>query len=209
MNADAVLQHIDETRRTHGLLTIEETLALTALGNVVFDPFSTLIARTAEIGRDNILHPNVQLLGTAPLHIGDGNTLHAGTRIEAASGPIRIGDHNEIGDGGFSARTLAPGASITIGDDGRYQLNCAVTGMCHLGSGSQIFGPITVDSCNLGAGGSHRESDPDRRGAVLKGAGRARGLTLMRGQVIQGFGLFDVKDVKMQSFYHPKAEPHA
>ena len=209
MSHDAVLDQINETRRAHELLTIEETLALAIRGNVVFDPFSTLIAHTARIGRDNVLHPNVQLLGTSPLVIGDGNTLHAGTRLEALTGPIRIGHGNEIGDGGFSARTLAPGASITIGDDGRYQLNCAVTGMCDLGSGSQIHGPITVDNCHLGAGGSHREPDPDRRGAVLKGSGRARGLTLARGQVIQGFGLFDVKDVKMQSFYHPKAEPHA
>lgn len=206
MTTEAILHQIDEVRRKRGLLTIEEVLALAAHGNVVFDPFSTLIARSVQIGRDNILYPDVQLLGLAPLLIGDGNTLHTGTRIEAVTGPIHIGHRNEIGDGGFSARALADGARITIGDEGRYTLNCAVTGVCDLGSGSQILGPITVDNCRLGAGGSHREPDADLRGAVLKGTGRARKLTLARGQAIQGFGVFDMRDVKMQSLYHPQAE---
>lgn len=206
MTIEAVLKQIDDVRRARGLLTIEETLALSARGNVIFDPYSTLIARGVQIGRDNSLHPNVQLLGLAPLSIGDGNTLYPGTRIEAVTGSIQIGHRNEIGDGGFSARTTMPGACITIGDDGRYTLNCALTGLCDLGSGSQILGPVTVDSCTLGAGCSHLEPNADLRGAVLKGTGRARGLTLSRGQVIQGFGLFDKRHLKMQSFYHPKAE---
>ena len=206
MTSAAILLQIDAIRRARGLLTIEETLALSAHGTVILDPFSILIARSVAIGRDNILHPNVQLVGVAALSVGDGNIFHMGTRVEAVTGPIRIGHRNEIGDGGFSARTTSPGARITIGDDGRYHLNCAVTGVCNLGSGSQILGPITVDSCVLGAGGSHRESNADLRGAVLKGTGRARGLSLARGQVIQGFGVFDIRDVKMQSYYHPKAD---
>lgn len=142
MTSDAILKKINDIRHTRGLLTIEETLALAADGNLVLDPFSVLIARTVEIGRDNILHPNVQLIGPAPLSLGNGNTVHMGTRIEAVAGPIRIGHRNEIGDGGFSARTLVPGTHIAIGDEGRYTLNCAITcstGRCDLGSGSQIW----------------------------------------------------------------------
>ena len=47
------------------------------------------------------------------------------------------------------------------------------------------------------------EPDPDRRGAVLKGLGQARHLTLARGRVIQAFGIFDLADSRPQSFFHP------
>ena len=207
MNSQSILDAMDEVRRARGLLTLAEVCALGARGNVVLDPFSLLVSRGVEIGQGNVFQPGVQLLRLekALLRIADGNTFHTNTRLEASTGDILIGSHNEIGDGGFSARTTAPGARILIGDHGRYTLNCAVTGQSTLGSGSQIHGPITVDSCALGAGGSHRTPDPDTRGAVLKGTGRARGFTLAQGQVIQGFGLFDMADVKMQSHFHPRS----
>jgi bifunctional N-acetylglucosamine-1-phosphate-uridyltransferase/glucosamine-1-phosphate-acetyltransferase GlmU-like protein len=208
MRAADLIEAIDRSRRDRGLLDVSELLALAALGTVVLDPLSTLITRGVLIGRDNIIEPNVLLL-SAPggtLTIGDGNRFHPGTRIEAAGGNIRIGSRNAFGPGGFTASSNAE-SEISIGDDGRYTLNCAVTGNSTLGSGSQILGPIAVDACVLGAGGSHREAAPDTRGAVLKGTGRARGLNLAQGQVIQGFGLFDRADAKMQSHFHPsKAE---
>ena len=52
------------------------------------------------------------------------------------------------------------------------------------------------------AGAAHHDPDPDARGAVLKGFGSARGLTLACGQVILGSGVFDAKDVKPQWFFH-------
>jgi hypothetical protein len=204
MRAADLIEAISASRQAQGLLSISEMLALASTGTVVHDPMSTLIARGAVIGRGHILEPNV-LLFCAPgaaLTIGDGNTFHAGTRIEAAGGGIRIGSRNVFGPGGFTAST-GTDTEITIGDEGRYTLNCAVSGNSTLGSGSQILGPIAVDTCTLAAGGSHRDPESDRRGAVLKGTGRARGLTLGRGQVIQAFGLFELANMKMQSHFHP------
>jgi hypothetical protein len=201
----ALIEIVDRTRLARGFLSVGETLALEARGNTILDPFSTLVARDVRIGRDNLFEPNVQLLchASARLVIGDGNAFHPGTRIEAAAGLVHIGHRNVFGPGGFSAVTLSPDAEITIGDNGRYTLNCAVSGQSGLGSGSQILGPIAVDSCTLGAGGAHDEPDADLRGAVLKGSGRARGLVLRQGQVIQSFGQFDMADVSWQSFFHP------
>jgi acetyltransferase-like isoleucine patch superfamily enzyme len=204
-----VIASMDALRRAEGLLTIEELLALQEFGNSIYDPFSTLISREVHIGIGNVVHPGVQLrcIGKNALFIGDGNTFHSGTRVEARQGPIRIGHRNEFGDGGFSARTDTARSRIQIGDGGRYTLNCAVTGDTDLGCGSQILGPIAVDSCRLAAGDTHAEPNPDLRGAVLKGVGRARGLVLGVGEVIQGFGVFEMTDRKMQSFFHPSKSP--
>jgi NDP-sugar pyrophosphorylase family protein len=204
MSQASIFEALDDMRRRRGLLELAEVMALAERGNVILDPFSTLISRAVEIGRDNRFEPNVQLLCAAStsLRVGDANTFCAATRLDASTGPISVGRGNAFGPGGFMASTTSTGAMIEIGDGGRYTLNCAVSGRCILGSGSQILGPIALDGCCLGAGGTHLEPDPDRRGAVLKGTGRARGLRLEQGQVIQAFGLFDSADVKMQSFFH-------
>jgi hypothetical protein len=207
MHAADLIEAINASRHARGLLDLTEMLALSVTGAVVLDPTSTLIARGVMFGGGILIEPNVQLL-CAPggtLIIGDGNTFHPGTRIDAASGHISIGSRNTFGPGGFTA-TSAAESEIRIGDDGRYTLNCALSGRTTLGSGSQVLGPIAVDACTLGAGGSHREPDPDKRGAVLKGSGRARGLMLAQGQVIQSFGLFDMADVKRQSHFHPPTQ---
>jgi hypothetical protein len=203
MTSTDLLLAIDAMRRAHGLLTVAELVGLRATGTVVLDPFSVMISAQVTVGCRTIIEPNVQLLcrSGGTFVVGDGNTFHAGTRIEAVDGKIRIGSGNTFGPGGFTA--LAATAEIEIGNGGRYTLNCALSGRCSLGSGSQILGPIAVDSCTLGAGGTHAEPDPDKRGAVLKGSGRARGIALGRGQVIQSFDMFDMADVKLQSHFHP------
>jgi hypothetical protein len=72
-----------------------------------------------------------------------------------------------------------------------------------IGDGAQILGPIRCQNCTLGAGGSYRHPVPDERGAVLKGSGMARGVTLAQGLVIQAFGLFGDAAIRQQSFFHP------
>lgn len=203
----AVIAKINEARRSLGLLEIEAVLALAEHGNVVLDPFSTLIATNARIGAENLFYPCVTVLcaASAELTIGDGNTFHSGTWLAAETGPITIGSRNQFGEGGFSAKANRAGARIVIGDDGRYQGGASVFGEATLGSGSQLLGTIAVDSCHLAAGGSFRDPDPDTRGALLKGQGTARNLRLDAGQVIAASGVFRAEDVKPQSFFHPKA----
>ncbi len=174
---------LDRIRAGRGFLSIAETLALADTGNVVFDPFSLLVSRGVRIGSRNVFYPGVTL-------------------VCETGGTIVIGSDNQFGEGGFTARAEG-GSSIEIGDGGRYTLGCSATAPAQLGSGSQILGAIAVQDCLLGAGGTFRDADPDARGAVLKGVGRARGLRLARGQVIQGDGLFNIADMKPQSFYHP------
>ncbi|WP_141103901.1 hypothetical protein [Rhizobium sp. R634] len=157
---------IDDTRRSRGLMTIADTGKLTERGNIIFDPFSVLIAADVKIGRDNIIFPCVSLLcrELGELLIGDNNTFYSNSLVEAVSGPISIGSSNQFGEGGFTAKTNRLGARIVIGDHGRYLSGASVFGEATLGTGSQILGAITVDSCHLEAGQSHKESDPDLRG---------------------------------------------
>jgi len=51
---------------------------------------------------------------------------------------------------------------------------------------------------------TYRDTDPDRRAAVLKGFGLARGITLEAGQVVNGAGNFSKAPVEWQRTYHPK-----
>jgi hypothetical protein len=192
---------LDQIRADQGYLSLAETLALADRRNMVLDPFSLLIGRNVTIGTRNIFYPNVTIAGAVA--IGDGNTFHSGTALFAPGGRITIGSRNQLGEGGFTARADGPGDLIEIGEDGRYLGGVWLSGVVQLGSGSQILGAIAAQNCVLAAGGSFAEPNPDARGAVLKGVGRARGLRLATGQVIQGDGVFDASDVKPQSFYHP------
>ncbi len=196
---------IDDVRRAQGLMTMDALAALVDRGNIVFDPFSVLIAAAARIGSGNVFFPCVSLLcrDEGGLEIGDNNRFFSQTLIEAVSGPIRIGSGNQFGEGGFTAKTNRPGAAITIGDHGRYLNGAAVFGVSHLGSGSQILGAITVDGCTLAPGGSHEHPDPDHRAGLLKGAGAARDLMVPMGQVIAAQGIFSSADLKPQSLFHP------
>lgn len=200
---------IDRQRRALGFLTIAETLALTERGNVVLDPHSILISATARIGGGNRFYPGVTIQAGigAEISIGDGNEFWPGTVIAAKAGAITIGGGNQFGPGGFTASLDRSGGRIEIGSTGRFRDGASVFAGCVLGHGAQILGPIQAQTVILGAGGNHEEPDPDGRGGVLKGSGRARGLTIGRGQVIEGRGHFDAADIKPQSFYHGRGTP--
>ena len=202
----SVSAYLDRVRRDQGLLTIDEVIGLSERANVIYDPYSTLISARAVIGHGNIFFPGVYLFCTegGALEVGDANLFHANTLFEASAGAIRVGSRNQFGEGGFTAKANRAGASIEIGDEGRYLNGAAVFGETVLGSGSQLLGAITVDSCRLEPGGSFREPDPDRRAGLLKGAGVARNITVPAGQVIVGAGTFSASDLQPQSNFHPK-----
>ena len=58
--AGAQFANIDASRRKHGFRCVAETIAL-AETNTIFDPYSTLTARDAEIGSGNVFYPGVVL----------------------------------------------------------------------------------------------------------------------------------------------------
>lgn len=204
-----LLNSIDERRRRGGFLSVAETLALAESDNVVFDPFSTLISRQAVIGARNVIHPNVRLdcREAAELRIGSNNVFCGNTAIEAATGRIAIGSGNHFGEGAVCIKANAPAAEIQIGDGGRYIGVVTIFGKFLLGSGSQVLGSITLQDCSLAEGQPHNHPRPDERGAVLKGAGLARNITLLRGQVINAWGRVRQEDAVLQSTFHPDPAP--
>ena len=211
LDALATLAAIDAGRRSLGFLSIADTLALSALGVRVLDPFSTLVSPGLEIGPEVVLFPNL-ILDLRPggrLRIGAGTRLMPGTQISANGGSIVIGDEVEIGaDGGFSLKAEHRD-SITIGNRARLTGGGILSESCTIGAGAQVLGRIDVRNCRLQAGADHRDPDPDRRGAVLKGAGRARDIDLEQGRVIQAFGVFSKADMRSQSSFHPKPSEQA
>lgn len=122
---------------------------------------------------------------------------------------MKIGNGNEFGPAGITIKANMSDALIAVGDDGRYCDGASIMGKTNLGSGSQVLGNITVQGCTLAAGGTHQEPDPDKRAAVLKGFGLARGITLEVGQVVNGAGKFADAPVEWQHDYHPKPQTAA
>ncbi|MEJ1160894.1 AraC family transcriptional regulator [Prosthecomicrobium sp. N25] len=200
-----LLERIDAQRRRDGLLTVAEIVDRVGATNRVYDPFSLIVSRGVTIGRGNVFHPAVSLMASADaeLTIGDENIFHPLTAMSAESGPLAVGSGNQFGEGGFTARTNRAGASIAIGDGGRYLGGAAVYGASRLGSGSQILGAVTAESVVLEAGGDFRSPDPDERAGLLKGFGPARRLTVPRGRVIAGAGGFSADRLQLQSDFHP------
>ena len=195
----------DAQRKRLGFRTFEELLELTS-NNHILDLFSVLISTGVTVGSGNTFYPNVVLEchDEAHVRIGDANIFTPGCLVVAEAGSVTVGSHNLFGDGGFTARLDQPKAQLVIGDNGRYINGVALSGNNSLGSGSQIIGPIRVQNCTLGEGGSFESENPDERGGVLKGYGLARGLMVGQGRVIAGNGTFRAEDIKLQSFYHPK-----
>jgi len=176
---DPVRAAANTARRALGLLTIEQNAALIERGVFVLDPYSTFIGPDVRFGANVTLWPNTTL-----------------------TGHVTIGDHAEIGaEGGFTLQ--ADNAHIHIGAHTRLLGGGALTLENHIGDGAQILGPIRAQHCTLGAGGSWRDPDPDRRGGVLKGNGVARNLIVPQGYVIQAFGLFADATMRRQSYFHP------
>lgn len=178
--------------------------------NAVLTADSFFVSDTVTIGQNNKFYPNVviECQEGATVTIGDNNIFYPGTFIFASAGEITIGSGNEFGPAGCTIKANTPTAKITIGDRGRYCDGANVMGETDLGGGSQILGTITVQNCQLAAGGSFQDPDPDKRAAVLKGFGLARGLTLKAGQVINGSGNFADAPVELQRAYHPKKPAH-
>lgn len=208
MTSDELLAHIDRLRREHEFLTPSELLALGDRGNIVLDPFSVLVSRKARLGRSNTLEPGVVIACSGgEIEIGDDNTFFVGTRIDASAGRIKIGNGNRLGEGGLTLRVSAVDAQLVVGNNGRYQAGATIQGPADLGSGSQILGHILAQGVVLAAGGSFVEPDPDQRGAVLKGFGVVRRISLAQGRVIDGSAAFSAADAVWQSVNHPPGAP--
>ncbi|WP_329121603.1 hypothetical protein [Streptomyces sp. NBC_01465] len=203
----ALWDEFDRTRSALGFLTPAELLALSGggSGTVVLDPFSVIISRRVTLGPGNLFYPGavVECDADSRCVIGGSNVFHGGTRIAAsAGGSITVGDASGIGEGGAQVKALSADAHIRIGDGVRLANGAEVLGRSLLGSGCQILGPVSARSVTLAEGGTHAEPDPDLRGAVLKGFGRARGIRLGVGEVINGAGDFSASPVERQRVYH-------
>ncbi|PRB03237.1 hypothetical protein CQ047_17490 [Microbacterium sp. MYb72] len=199
-----LLAHMDRIRSTLGYRPVSDLLA--DAENVFIDPFSALVSRQARIGSGNIFYPHVRIdAGAGVLTIGDRNRFFEGTRMDAADdGSIEIGDENEFGPHAVAVLANTPGAAISIGHRIRLRGRIDVLGTTRLEDGSQILGDITAVDVSLAGGDSYADPDPDARGAVLKGRGRAKGITLDIGTVINGDGDLALFPVEAQSVYHPK-----
>jgi len=198
-------------RSQAGFLTVSQLLERFGKTNILLDPFSTLVTENVSLGDGNILHPCVRILSANGYQVllGRHNVILPGTVIEATAGDIRIGDANEIGDGGFSARANRVGSAILIGSNGRYQGNASVFGESTLGDGTQILGHIMVNNCSLEAGADYKSSDPALRGGLLKGYGSAQNIHVPQGQVIAGWGESLANMLLSQTTFHPKEKTEA
>jgi hypothetical protein len=204
--AEEIFAKIDDDRRGHGFRNLAETMEL-AETNTIFDPFSTLIARDADIGSGNLFYPGVVVrLDGGACVIGDKNMFWPSTIIIAArDGRIRIGDGCSFGPGGARVLAYHPGAELRIDDRVRVLNGAEIVDSCHLGIGSQVLGAISARAVDLGGGGDFTEPNPDRRGAVLKGFGLARGTRLSIGEVMNGEGDFTDAEIERQLAYHPRS----
>jgi acetyltransferase-like isoleucine patch superfamily enzyme len=194
-------------RDQYSFLQTSDVIEKHGTGNIFLAPDSVLISSGVTIGQNNVLYPNVVLErhGTAKFNIGSGNIFYPGVYFICSQGSLTIADTNEFMIGGCTVRANVPDAFIEIGSGGRYGGGVNILANASLGSGSQIFGYVTVQNCKLDGGGTFREPEPNRRGAVLKGFGTARNIHLGVGQVINGTGDFSTAPVEEQQAYHPPA----
>ena len=202
-----ILDRLDSVRRAEGYLTVTELLDAVGNENVVYDPFSVLISRNCKIGCGNIIYPCVYLTmtGAGRITIGDNNIFHSNSVVVAESGHVEIGNGNQFGEGGFTAKANRTGAEILIGDKGRYLGGASVFGTSRLGTGSQILGNIMLDGCVLADGEAFTHDDPDHRAGLVKGTGSAKEITVPRGRVAVLNGQFRPDDLQQQSRFHRKS----
>ncbi|WP_405365759.1 hypothetical protein [Kitasatospora sp. NBC_00039] len=207
MGAGSLEERVARMRRERGLLTPGELMDLADQGVVVLDPFSVIVSRRVRLHPGNVLYPGVVI--ECDEHSGcllrRGNVLHGGTLITATGGGvIVIGARSEIGEGG--ARIKAAGTdSIELGDETWLGGGAEVTGSSRIGSGAQVLGQVSARSVVLAAGHPYGYPDPDGRGGVLKGFGRAQGVRVGVGEVVNGKGDFGDAPVERQRAYHPEA----
>lgn len=205
---DRIIDQIDLQRQQSGFLTVTQVLALADQGNRILDPFSVLISQNCKIGTDNLFYPNVTLEADPPSHIqiGDRNVFYQNSHLRASGqGRILIGDDNQLGAQGLMIQANQINTLIELGNQGRYQGGAQILGTCHLGSGTQILGAVTVENCHLQAGESFHDPHADKRGAVIKGQGRVRGVKVLKGSVIVCDGIDQYQTIA-QSHFHPKQQ---
>jgi hypothetical protein len=198
----------DAQRTARGLRTVDEVLELAAAGTVVLDPYSLLIGVRVQLGAGNVFYPGVVIEcdDESTCVLGSENTLLPGTFITATGGAsISLGDGSRIGEGSTRITADGPDAVVKVGNRTRISSNPILVGPAELGDGSQLIGQIIAQGVQLGAGADWTHPDPDARGAVLKGFGRARGLTVGAGEVINGSGDFAEAPLERQRTYHPNA----
>ncbi|MFF2118178.1 hypothetical protein [Kitasatospora sp. NPDC058184] len=200
---------LDRIRHERGLLTPGELVLLADRGVAVLDPFSVLVARRVTLSAETVLYPGatVECDADSDCAIGPGTVLYGGARIVATGGGrITVGRRARIGEGGAVVRAGA-GEAVELGDEVRIANGAELTGRCRLGTGAQVLGPISARAVELAAGRPYTHPDPDGRGGVLKGHGRARGTRVGVGEVVNGNGDFAAAPVERQRTYHPDA-PH-
>jgi len=167
-----------------------------------------LIDRRVKLGDNNTFYPSVviEIDDLGIITLGSNNVFFPMAFLFVAQGgQIEVGDNNQFGDGGVSIKANIPGAKISIGSSGRYLQSPQILGKeTSLGDGSQIIGNITVQNVTLDGGGNFSESNPDNRGAVLKGMGTAKNIHLQKGDVLNGWGTFDSSEIERQIKYHPQ-----
>lgn len=203
LTEEQIMRKIDSLRKQKDFLSVEEVLLL-AERNSILDPFSLLISRDVSIGEENNFYPNVVVENQkGTIKIGNENNFYPGTVLSTVKGAIQIGNSNIFGPG-FVNILAQEDSRIEIRSNGRYVNGINIIGNCMFGDGSQVLGGvITVQDSELANGESFFFENPDERGAVLKGMGLAKGIRLKKGEVIQGFGVFDQQQRTMQSSYHP------
>lgn len=204
---DKIVGLMDEHRRSNGFLTLAK-MATLAERNTVFDPFSTLIAVDAVIGEGNTFFPGVVVqCDGGSCSIGSGNIIYPSTLVIAANGGrIVIGDECSLGPGGVQIQANQPGSVLSVGNRARLLNGAEIVGSSIIGDGAQVIGAISAQSVQLAGGDDFAGPDPDRRGAVLKGTGLARGTRLDAGDVVNGLGDFATATVERQLAYHPRSK---
>ncbi|MHA7133723.1 hypothetical protein [Oerskovia turbata] len=177
--------------------------ALAARGVVVPAPDAVWVSGRAQIGAGVVLHPTVVIEcdESSSVVIDEGAVLHPGARISATNGGcVRVGARTVLGPGGCTL--VADGEELRLGADGRYRM-ALILSPGSFGDGCQVLGPIEARDCALEGGDPGDSPDVAARGALLKGAGRAAGVSLRRGQVVNGAGDFRRAPVEDQTVYHP------
>jgi bifunctional UDP-N-acetylglucosamine pyrophosphorylase / glucosamine-1-phosphate N-acetyltransferase len=140
----------------------QKAAELMAAGVTIEDPATTYIDRTATVGADTIIHPNVSLEGTTK--VGTGCEIHSGVRIvnsEIADG-VTILNHCVITDSSVAAGAqIGPFAHLRNHADVREQArvgNFVELKKTVLGTGSKsmhlaYLGDATIgEKVNIGAG---------------------------------------------------------
>jgi bifunctional N-acetylglucosamine-1-phosphate-uridyltransferase/glucosamine-1-phosphate-acetyltransferase GlmU-like protein len=198
----------DDHREALGFLSVWETAELAAEDVKILDPGSTMVSRHATLGAGTVIYPGVIIDAdeTAKLTVGEGCVLYPSTLLEARQrAQIVIAGWAELGPGGVSIRATGGSSSVVLEPDVRLSGGCELSGTCVLGRGAQILGPIAARSVQLGGGrGGHRWPNPDERGAVLKGAGLAEGISLKQGEVRSARPSFSDVPTERQAAHHPR-----